>query len=228
MLKITPQSIVKKFARCIQGAIDNHEELILDIHPGKHRATLNTMLAVQLVFYISVFWEVFLNDILLSYLIKSPGQFSNYFENRVNQSIGDRFGLTASNMIKFSIPKKLSVKKAALLVDPKNFNISIKSTEKLTKSANDYLVPKYARLFSLDKDDAEFVDFTFAMRNYLVHRSSGSREQLKSATLSLSGVNTGLNDSLSNVDFYLKQKVNKEIRSVLIGKRMIDIANKFI
>lgn len=228
MSKITPQNIVSKFTRRTQSAIVHHEELLADIHSRKHQATLKTMSAEQFVFNIAVFWELFLNDILVSYLMKSPRQFSKNLENRINKSIKDKFGSMASSMVEFKMPRKLSTRKAALLVDPKNFNISIESAERLIRFANDSLASRHARLFSLDKNDTEFVDFVFAIRNYLAHRSDASRKQLKRSISPLSGVNSNLNDSVSRVGFYLKKDIGGENRSILIGRRMIDIANKFI
>lgn len=228
MSKINSKIIVNKFVKRIESATDYYKGLLKSINPEKHQATLETILAEQFVFNMAVFWEVFLNDIILFYIIKSPKHFLNFNKNRITSSIKDKYGPTACNIIEFKVLNELSLKKVALLIDKKNFNMSFKSVGDLTSCANNYLVPKYAKLFSLNKDDVDFVNFEFAIRNYLAHRSKASFEHLKSIIPVLSEVNINLNNSVSKIGHYLKQNIRGESRSILIGKRIIDIAKKLI
>jgi hypothetical protein len=180
------------------------------------------MLAEQFVLNVGVLWEVFINELLLSYLIASPNRFSKNLSAKLFQSIDTRFGSTVSQLVRFSVPKELSIAKASALADPKNFNITVNSSDDLTTRANDLLEAKYARLFTLQPEDAQLLNFIVAMRNYLAHRSISAKTKLKKITSLLSGVNISLRGPVSNIGTYLKKRdANNNTRSVLIAKRLI-------
>jgi len=229
MKKTLAGKVSSKFVKRLQTSIDYHRELLLAVHLKKHQAGLETMLTEQFVFYIVVVWEVFLHDLLLSYLVMSPELFSKNLKERINQSVRESYGFGASQMVRFNGPKELSIPKAASLADPKGFNITVASSDHLTKRANELLTAKYARLFTLNTEDAQFVDFIISMRNYLAHRSRSARTQLKKTTQQLSGKNSGLRGSVSNIGIYLKTRnSNDNTRSIIIGKRLIDLASLFL
>ena len=227
MSKKHAKSVIYKFTKRLKTAVEYHRELLLAVHPKKHQASLETMLAEQFVFNIAVLWEVFLNELLLSYIVVSPARFSKSLKDRIIQSSKVRFGSEASQMIKFDFPKKLTISKAASLADPNDFNITAESADKLRERANDFLVARYARLFTLDTEDAQLVDFVVVIRNYLAHRSGGAHTRLKKAVALLSGSNANLHGSVSNVGTYLKTRdANGDPRSVFVAERLIDLANK--
>lgn len=229
MSKTLAKKVVGEFSKRLQSSVGYHQELLLTVHLKKHQASLETMLAEQFALNVVVLWEVFLNELLISYLIMSPSRFSKNLEERVYQSMKKRYGSSLSQMIKFTFPSELTFSKASLLVDPEELNISVKSADQLAQKANELLSARYAKLFTLEPEDAQFIDFVIATRNFLAHRSGGARTKLKSAIVPLTGINSTLQGSISHIGTYLKTlDQTGNTRSAFIAQRLVEVANKLI
>jgi len=114
------------------------------------------------------------------------------------------------------------------LLDPKDWNITVGSAQELSTKANEFLAAEFARSFSVDKSDGEFVNFAVALRNYLGHRSDGSRTALKSAVGSLSeSANSIFQSAIGDVGTYLKRSDSTGVtRAVAFAQRLILVAEK--
>ena len=219
------QEVVRKFTKRLQTAVDYHQELMLAVHLKKHQASLETMLAEQFVLNAAVLWEVFLSDLLMAYLVTSPVPYLKSLKQRVLQSVKERFGSDAARFATIKMPKSLSLSKANALADPKNFNVTVNSAEMLTRRANELLAAQHAKRFTLQTDDAQFLDFVIAIRNYLGHRSAASLRRFQETLATLGGKNASLHATTSNVGAYLKTRTPAgDPRSVVIGRRLIEVA----
>lgn len=220
------QDVVRKFTKRLKTAVDHHKELMLAVHLKKHQAALETMLAEQFVLNAAVLWEVFLSNLLLAYLSRSPKSYLKSLKQRILQSLKERYGPDAARLAGIKLPRSLSLAKASALVDPKSFNITVTSAEILTKRANELLAAQYAKRFTLPTEDAQLLDFVIALRNYLGHRSSASLQRLKETVAPLSGTNSQLQANISNVGAYLKARTTGgEPRSVIIATRLIELGS---
>lgn len=223
---MTPeQQVAFLFAKRVNRAIDYHRELLLAIHGKKRQAALESMLVEQLVLYTAVLWELFINDLILTYLVMSPDTYIGNLSTRVSQSIRERFGPSAAKLTAFDHPKKMSRARIEALVDPKGFNVGAQSAGQLAKRANEVLSAQYAKKFAMSQEDADFTDFLIALRNYLGHRSKASRVHLRSATKGLSGVNAQMNAPFKDVAGYLKTRVGADQRAIVIAQRLVAIAS---
>ncbi len=97
---------------------------------------------------------------------------------RLKQSVREKFGPEALKALKLNLPESLTLTKTPAWLDPKDYNITVKSSEALTQRANSMLAAKYARKFTLEPDDAALVDFSIALRNYLAHHLATLRDSL--------------------------------------------------
>jgi hypothetical protein len=217
---------ILNFTSRLQAAVDYHRELLIAVQGKRRQAALETMLCEQFAFNVVVLWEVFLSDMLLQYLVASPKRYKKALSERIFQSVKDRFGAAAGDMLEIDIPGQLSLTKARSLVDPKQFNITFHSADSLSRRANDLLSANYARLFTLNSDEAQFVDFVIAFRNYLAHRSKSAHGVLKQAITGLNGANAHLQASTSNFGTYLKTRdAAGDTTSILLANRLIVLAN---
>lgn len=225
MSKRLARKTITNFTSRLQTAIDYHRELLLAVNGKRRQAALETMLAEQFTFNVVVLWEVFLSDLLLQYLVASPHRYTNALKEKILQSIKDRYGSVASDMLDFDTPPSLSLTKARMLVDPKQFNITVQSADQLSRRANEMHAAKHARLFTLNPDEAQFVDFVIALRNFLAHRSKSAHALLKSRIASLTGANAALQANTSNFGTYLKTRdAAGDTKSILIANRLIVLA----
>lgn len=219
--------VVRNFRGRLTTAIDHHRELLIAIHLKKREQALATMLAEQFVLSTTVLWEVFLSELLVTYLHESPEGYLISLKRRMLQSAADRYGSGAAKYTRVAFPKKVSRALASTLADPKDFNVTVKSADALASRANEMLAAESARKFTLVADDAQFLEFGIAIRNYLSHRSRASRETLKATIHSLGGPNADLAGPFPNVGAYLKQKnPGGDTRALVVANRFVELANK--
>ncbi len=225
-MALDSNGVVRKFSARMQKGIGLHRELLLAVHLKTHQAALETMLVEQFVLNAAVLWEVFLSDLLLAYLVASPTRFLKSLRLRVLQSIEQRFGPRTERLVSIDTPRSLSLSSAAGLADPKNYNLTVNSSEHLKKRANEMLAAQYAKHFTLPIEDSQFLDFVVALRNFLGHRSPASLERLKKATGSLDGKNAALNAKVSNIGTYLKARSapSNDPRSIAIALRLVEVS----
>jgi hypothetical protein len=222
-----PAQVVLRFKTRTQNLLRDFDELMLAVHQKRRQASLETMLAEQSVMYLAVFWEAFINDLITSYIVQYPSPCLTDTEKRFRKSISDKFG-GMDRWITVSFPDKISEVHVAKLIDPKGFNVVATSAQALSDVANRWLDAADARKFSLEVDDRDFVDYLVALRNYLGHRSDGSRSILRQAMreIKTGGANSELQGDVRSVGTYLKQRVTIGTRVKLVGDRAIEVASK--
>jgi hypothetical protein len=222
------QKVQKRFAARVDTTLAAHEELLLAIHNKKKEASLASMLAEQFVLLVNVMWEAFINDLVIAYVTLDSAVYLKSLKSRMGQSIRERFGIEAERAIKVEFPQNLSLRQAAGLLDPKKWNVTFDSAETLAGRANTLLAAVYAKNFAFSADDSEFINLAINLRNFLSHRSRGSREGLGLAIRQIEGhSNQPLRGPLTNVSFYLKARDSKgDSRAVLIARRFKQIAAK--
>lgn len=221
---MSENSVVTRFNRRLDASIDYHRELILAIHGKRRESSLESMLVEQFVLYVAVLWELFINDLILTYLTTSPDTYLETLEERIAQSLEGRFGSAVAKCNTFEAPTTPSRDRIAALVDPRGFNVGAQNAAILAKRANELLAAPYAKKFVLAQDDAQFIDFLIALRNFLGHRSKGSRQSLKDAINELHGANADLRSQFRDIAVYLKSRVGADSRAVVIARRLIAVA----
>jgi len=138
-----------------------------------------------------------------------------------------KFGKPVARLTRFDRPSDLTANKVAALVDPAGWNLSLSSASKLASRANEMLASRFARRFSLDEEDGAFLEFSVALRNYLGHKSTKARKNLRVAHAQLSG---GKNDAfiapITNLGAFLKGKnADGNSRVRLHALRLVEIAS---
>lgn len=201
---------------------------MLAVHNKKNELTLRTMLVEQFVMSSVVLWESFLNDLFLAYALEQPETALGSLRKRITQSIDGKFGQHAASCFQFSVKKPLTKQRLIALLDPKNWNITVTSAQELASKANDLLHARFAKTFSLTKTDGQFFDYVIALRNFLSHRSKGSRAILNEAVARLTEPeNHVFKGSTKNIGGYLKTTgPNAETRAIALAARLVSFASK--
>ena len=175
-------------------------------------------------------WETFIDDLLIAHVMQDPQSCLENFEDRFRQSIGEKFG-GASRWVSLQFPLVLSQAQAEKLLDPKGWNLGAGSAQGLSDLANRHLSAATARRFSLEADDRDFVDYLVGLRNYLSHRSAGSRIKFLDSVgaLKVGGLNDRLTGQVMNLGTYLKQRIpSGGTRVNIIGERAVEISRKLV
>jgi hypothetical protein len=220
------EQVKATFNKRLSKASGCHRELMLAVHNKINQAALETMLVEQFVMLSAVQWESFLNDLIVAYVMMRPQAAINTLETRIGQSVAGKFGERAAGCTVFKVKKPFTRQKIVSLLDPKDWNITVGSSQELTAKANDLLVAEFAKKFSLNKSDAQFIDFAVALRNFLGHRSEASRKALKDSLNALTEPQNALfKGRIHDVGSYLKAKDSAGItRAIAFASRLIAIS----
>ena len=221
-------SIVASFANTTQNILDNYAELLLAVNKKRKKASLTGELAKQTALSLTVVWETFINDMLLNYAEQDPARVLSDIRFRISQSIGDRFGRVCARHVKYIFPRRPTSKIIAGICDDKEKNITAQSAADLSKKANALLTGQHARLFTLDKRDAEFYDFVVSLRNYLGHMSKLARRELRGTLSQMTHPDNAIfKVAIRKIGIYLKaQTPVGSNRIVLIGQRLVELAKR--
>lgn len=147
-------------------------------------------------------------------------------KTRLKQSIESKFGVAVARYSNFQVPIALSKSKLVPLLDHKGWNITANNAAQLSDKANELLVSRFAIKFSFNSGDAEFFNYSIALRNYLSHLSEGSRHNFKNTAANISeNVNLPLKDNMVKIEQYLKATTTGGIARVeFIASRFKQIA----
>jgi hypothetical protein len=223
-----PQQVRARFQRRVQNLLRDYGELLLAVHGKRRQASLESMLSEQATMSLGVYWEAFVHDLFLAYVTKNPVNCVADFKNRIDKSLASKFSIP-NRWLEIRIPASLNQNQVAKMIDPKGWNIAATSAKELRDKANQLLHSTDARNFSLDADDAAFVDLLVSIRNYLAHRSTNSRTLLSSTIrqISAQGANGALAGNPVEAGLYLKTIVAAGDRRVhSVGHRLSDVAAK--
>lgn len=199
------------------------QELQLAVHEKRRQASLENRLAEQSAMTMAVLWEAYINDLFIAYIAAAPQHYIQQVISRMKQSLFEKFG-HGTKWVEFAPPDTISKVQVEKLLDPKGWNLTVTSAEKLSKTANQLLRGADAKKFSLEVNDRAFVDFLIGLRNYLGHRSKASRKILSEAIKALNPAspNAGLIGQSTSVGSYLKNGAPARVQ--IISDRLIAIA----
>jgi len=122
---------VNKFGENINVLLSHHNELKLAIHNKKNEASLGSELVTQFILSVSVLWQSFLHDLFIAYILMDPERAMVSIRSRLSQSIEGKFGVAVANNTHFDTPKSLNRSKIIDLIDPKGWNISVTTADKM-------------------------------------------------------------------------------------------------
>jgi hypothetical protein len=189
------------------------------------------MLSEQATMYLGVYWEAFIHDLFVAYVTKNPTNCVADYKKRLDKSLADKFNVP-NTWIRVTVPKSLSPQQAERMLDPKGWNLDATSAQELRNKANQFLHSTNARNFALDQEDAQFVDLLVAVRNYLAHRSTSSRQRFKEAlnTLTVTNKNANLAGPVSDLGKYLKASIGTASRRRVhvFGDRLIEVSSALV
>jgi hypothetical protein len=228
---LSAKKIVAGFEKWIEGALRDHDALVMAVFEKTRQASLESLLAEQLIMWVAVRWEAMVHELIVTLVVGSPRLFWEDLESRMKQSMEAKFGDSAKRLWKCGRPADLTKERAASLLDHEGRNITVKSASALPTMVERILPPRHAKKFVLDESDGQVVDLLIKLRNYLAHRSESSREELAEVVdkVSRGGANGVLAGPIGQVATYLKSKVPNQqgtMRAVALTKRVREVAKK--
>lgn len=219
------KKVVCAFKKRLQSDYSCHSELLLAVFNKKNEILLENRLVRDLVLSLGIEWGSFISDLIITYVSMRPSKALTDLQARVDQSVTDKYGSKVAKLVRFQTPRTPSKKSLSSLLDARGWNLSATSSNDLTKLANKLIAGSYAKRFSFNGEDSEFLDYFLALRNYLAHFSPSSKKKLKGAISSLTQpANSCFKGSTVSIGKYLRTKVQRETRAKHIVDRLGTLA----
>jgi hypothetical protein len=217
--------VIRKFRKRLETVTGNHKELMLAVAGKRRQASLESTLSEQFALNATVLWELFISELLMAYVSEDPRHYLQALRARMEQSVKERFGSAALKCMHLDLPSVVAPDKVAAWLDPKDFNLTVKSADALAVRANATLAAQHARKFTLERDNSDLFNYILALRNYLAHRSDASRRQLQRSAATLGGANSELNAPIRTIGPYLKERISAgNTRATLVADRLSALA----
>ena len=217
---------VIRFTDKIDQLISNHDSLIQAISQRSNRRSLESYLVVKFALQSAVLWESFIHDLVLAYVEMDPKRALKNKADGIVNSIKDKFGSTCSRNTEVNLPQNPNRNTLAKIIDHKGRNITFTDANSFNGRINNLISPRFIIDMNLDASVSEFFDFQIALRNYLSHHSTSSRNILKEKIAGIAEpVNIPLNSPLNTIGPYLKSDASAGVtRAIFIANRMMSIA----
>jgi hypothetical protein len=230
--KPTPRAVVKEFIAEVDELGKSFDRVLaaLGASSSPKRRDIENVVAEQFATSIAIAWENFVHNILVTYVLRSHKKYLKALQKRILNSVNEKFGAQCGKSLVFAFGTPSAFTDIEPLLDPKGWNITVRSGDELASTANKLLKSSIARKFSLDAEDRLFIDLLVALRNYLAHKSAGARATLLGALRNLDSVgkNVDLRDHSVRLNRYLLQPcATGGIRMKVILSRIKQIADEF-
>lgn len=102
-----PTEVTDRFESRIRNALRDFQELQLAVHQKRRQASLENRIAEQSVMAMTVYWETYINDLLISYVAITPRSYLQQVAVSMRQSLATKFKHSAK-WAKFNIPDSIS------------------------------------------------------------------------------------------------------------------------
>jgi len=134
-----------------------------------------------------VAFEVFLSDLMLAYINRDFSAYQHDLGSRIDASISAKFGRAAASKTNFSVSRHISVQDLEQLIDPTGWNLTFKDVTELQRKFASWVIPIHgAGVAALSIPDTRLIDTTRTIRNFIAHRSTGSKTIMNDSLLTIS------------------------------------------
>lgn len=179
-----------------------------------------------------VAFEVFLSDLMLAYINRDFSIYQASLKSRIEASITSKFGTAAAARTTFTVSKHISIQDLESLIDPTGWNMTFKDVSALKAKFAEWIIPAHgAGIARLSDSETRLIDTTRAIRNFIAHGSSGSKEIMNNFLLTVSTGPACQNLSLArgshkinDVGAYLKSTSGGQRRLITFIERLRAIA----
>lgn len=149
---------------------------------------------------------------------------------RIRASVDDKFGTWAKARLAFNSKKNVNVPELEGILDPDGLNLTFSNSQDIRNKASRWLAaPHQARVHSLSNHDDRLIDTGRAIRNFIAHRSSSSKNDMNQQ---LALVQSGAHNQnlgrgaqrVHNVGAFLKAVFGGQRRAELYALRLRSIS----
>lgn len=232
MRKVNPQDVRSRFIK-EADAISQHVTRVGGAIAGMTSSSQDMNRLSETSFLsLYVAFEGFLSDLILAYLNRDSTVFRKDLKSRLVTSAESKFGPVVSAAIRLPLGKHLSLNTLVALTDREAQNISLPSCKALKDKAAQWLAaPHRTRIASLSPEDERLIDTARAIRHFIAHRSTASKQEMAAQLASISApsgnphLGRGTN-TVHNVGAYLKAAMAGSTRFERYVERLKEIAAK--
>ena len=130
----------------------------------------------------SVLLEGYVSDLFVAYINKKSGPFVSSLTSQMRIEADDDLAKRAKPLATVDIASHLTLEKIRNILDPKGWNVTFSTSADMKAKAGIWLDLPYKTYFTgISANHCALLEATKAIRNYLAHRSSKSRQSMQDA-----------------------------------------------
>ena len=232
MRKVDPAGVKADFNTFIVEREAHFTRIEALLKGSAHEKRDLSVLSETMLHSVYVGFEVFLSDLMLAYINRDFSAYQENLKGRINASVSTKFGVGAAARTTFAVSRQINIQDLEQLIDPTGSNLTFKDVSELQSKFADWVVPAYgAGAGALSESDKLLIDTTRAIRNFIAHRSEGSKrvmnDKLFTVSSGLGCPNFSLHrggHEINDVGAYLKANSGGQRRIITFMGRLNNIA----
>ena len=232
MRKVDPEDVRTAFVNDARALMEYMDRTRRALEGGPHEKRDISRLASTTFLSLYVSFETFLSDLFLAYLNRDFSQYQASLGNRITQSVSEKFGAWAAGRSPFVSIRNVAVADLEDIIDPNGWNLTFRSAEVIREKACEWLSPAHrGRIQSLTPSDEDLIDTARAIRDFIAHRSLGSKNRMNQQLqiVERHGRNPNLRrgrNAIQDEGVYLKAVFGGQRRIAVYASRLQDIAGR--
>ena len=235
MRKVRPQDVKSDFDALVDERLKHFRRIEAALRGTQHEKRDMSLLSETTLHSCYVAFECFISDLLLAYVNRDASKYQSNLESKINSSVNAKFGSWAASRIQFSTVKHIKLSDLETLLDPDDYNVTFKDVAALKQRFHDWVaVPYKNAVVGISDSDERLIDLAHAIRNYIAHKSTASKDLMNAR---LANVSTGPGcpnlhlqrgpHQIHDVGAYLKSIAGGERRVIRLITRLRNIAANF-
>ena len=125
-------------------------------------------------------WDEFISRLFIAHVNRDASTFGAYLDGRVRDYLTKKFGTPTAARVKTTLEEHLTMELTEQLLDQSG-RVPAFDAPKLQERARECFVPEVAKRFRLAEREAAVITAWRALRNYVAHRSTASRDEMNAA-----------------------------------------------
>ena len=221
MRKVDPAGVKTDFNAFVVEREAHFTRIEALLEGSAHEKKDLSVLSETMLHSVYVAFEVFLSDLMLAYINRDFSAYQESLKGRINTSVSTKFGVGAAARTTFAVSRHIKIQDLEQLIDPTGWNLTFKDVSELQSKFADWVVPAYgAGVGALSESDKLLIDTTRAIRNFIAHRSEGSKSVMNDKLLTVSSGDGCPNFSLSRGDHKIND-VGAYLKANSVGQRRL-------
>lgn len=191
MRKVDPADVIDDFKAQLNSLENYFLRVSAALKGTSHEKSDISLLAEQAFVTAAVALEGFFSDLVVGFVNRDSATLVADLRTRFTQSTEEKFGNCVQGYVTLNIPAHPKVQQIRRVLDRDERNVTFRSARDMKGRVGNWLIPAHAAKFTaLSVHEERVIDTIRSIRDYIVHRSSASKNKMNEELLRIGGAGT--------------------------------------